>query len=111
VECEVVAALFRLAELRSALPTEWVGRVELLNQVVSVVRLPPLGDGIPGATVMCFKKKVWERVARGEYLVELETDKALVEMPSETEGVMLARLVQNGEFVPVGGPLALILRQ
>ncbi len=45
----------------------------------------------------------------GQAIAEVETEKALVEVPAETEGILGKYLVNNGAFVQVGAPIAILL--
>ncbi len=48
------------------------------------------------------------RVAKGEILLEVETVKSIIEVESDYSGAVLEILVDPGEEVPVGTPLALL---
>ena len=68
--------------------------------------VPNLGESVSEATVASWLKKPGEAVAVDEPLVELETDKATLEMPSPKAGVLTEILVKAGEDVAVGAVLA-----
>lgn len=70
------------------------------------IKVPPLGESIVEAIVSRWLKREGERVAAGETLVELETDKVTVEVPATTAGVLVRRLHQEGDVVGVGAVLA-----
>jgi pyruvate dehydrogenase E2 component (dihydrolipoamide acetyltransferase) len=53
-------------------------------------------------------KGVGERVEKGDILLEVEMDKAVLEVESFVSGTLLQILVEEGETVPVGTPLALL---
>ena len=55
------------------------------------VKLPELGDNVTQATVVGVLVKEGDRVEPGQPLLELETDKAVVEVPAEAGGVRLVR--------------------
>jgi 2-oxoglutarate dehydrogenase E2 component (dihydrolipoamide succinyltransferase) len=71
------------------------------NQIL----VPTLGESITEATVSKWLKKVGEKVEPDEPLVELETDKVNVEVPSPLGGTLLSIKVKEGDTVEVGSLL------
>jgi 2-oxoglutarate dehydrogenase E2 component (dihydrolipoamide succinyltransferase) len=69
------------------------------------IRVPALGESVKEATVGKWFKKPGEAVAVDEPLVELETDKVTVEVPSPVAGIMGEIKVAPGETVSVGALL------
>lgn len=69
-------------------------------------RLPDLGEGLTEGEIVKWLVKVGERVQEGQPFVQVETDKALVEIPAPSSGVVLAILAQEGERVQVGRVIA-----
>ena len=65
------------------------------------IKVPPLGESIVEATISRWLKKEGDRVASGETLVELETDKVTVEVPALKAGVLTRRAKQEGDVVTV----------
>ena len=65
--------------------------------------VPALGESVTEATVSKWLKTVGEEVNSDEPLVELETDKVNVEVPSPLNGVLEKINVSEGETVEVGG--------
>ena len=63
------------------------------------LRIPELGDNVAVATVVGVLVREGDRVAPGQPLLELETDKAVMEVPAEAGGVVKRVLVQVGEEV------------
>ena len=53
--------------------------------------------------------KEGESFTIGQAMAEVETEKALVEVPAETAGILGKYLAQNGAFVQVGAPIAILL--
>ena len=74
------------------------------NQIV----VPSLGESITEATVSKWLKQVGEKVGADEPLVELETDKVNVEVPSPLSGTLSSITVKEGDTVEVGGLLGII---
>ena len=71
------------------------------NQIL----VPSLGESITEATVSKWLKRVGEKVDSDEPLVELETDKVNVEVPSPLAGTLLSIKVKEGDTVEVGALL------
>ena len=72
------------------------------------IKVPPLGESIVEATISQWRKKEGDTVAAGEALVDLETDKVTVEVPSLKSGILVRRLKQEGDVVAVNEELALL---
>jgi len=73
-----------------------------------VFRLPDIGEGLTEATVVRWIVAVGDSVAMDEPMVEVETDKAVVEIPAPRAGVMLHHGVGAGETIPVDDVLVVI---
>jgi len=63
--------------------------------------MPKLGNTVESVIIVEWRKKVGEQVVAGEALCEVETDKATVEVEAEAAGILLARLFDVGDEVPV----------
>ena len=72
------------------------------------ITVPSLGESITEAIVARWFKSVGDAVALDEPLVELETDKVTVEVPSPVDGVLTEVLVDSGSEVEVGALLGSI---
>ncbi|MCY0148882.1 2-oxoglutarate dehydrogenase complex dihydrolipoyllysine-residue succinyltransferase [Hoeflea sp. G2-23] len=70
------------------------------------VRVPTLGESVSEATIGTWLKKVGDTVKVDESLVELETDKVSIEVPSPVSGTLTEILAKDGETVEVNGLLA-----
>jgi 2-oxoglutarate dehydrogenase E2 component (dihydrolipoamide succinyltransferase) len=70
------------------------------------IKVPPLGESIVEATVSRWLKNEGDSVAPGDTLVELETDKITVEVPSISGGVLTKRMVKEGDVVKLDQLLA-----
>lgn len=80
---------------QAASPTEIVtGSVDFV--------LPPLGDGVDSADIAEIIVSVGDTVAVGDPLMELETEKAVLELPSEHAGKITKIHVSEGDTIPVG---------
>ena len=69
------------------------------------IKVPTLGESVTEATIGKWFKKVGDAVAADEPLVELETDKVTVEVPSPSAGTLEAIKVEAGQTVNVGAIL------
>src|ERR1700739_3536000 len=72
------------------------------------IKVPAMGESVTEATVARWFKKEGESVARDEPLLELETDKVTVEVPSPAAGSLESISVQSGTTVQVGAILGAI---
>ncbi len=75
---------------------------------VKVVTMPRLSDTMTDGTVATWLKKVGDKVAEGDILAEIETDKATMEFESFNAGTLLYVGVQEGQTAPVDSILAII---
>ena len=71
-------------------------------------KLPDLGEGVREGEIARWLVEVGQEVAEDDPLVEIQTDKTTVEIPSPAAGTVASILVEEGELVPVGTPLVLI---
>jgi 2-oxoglutarate dehydrogenase E2 component (dihydrolipoamide succinyltransferase) len=72
------------------------------------IKVPAMGESVTEATVARWFKKEGEAVKRDEPLVELETDKVTVEVPSPADGAIESIAVKEGATVGVGALLGAI---
>ena len=63
------------------------------------VKVPVLAESIPDATLLEWRKQPGERVEQDEILIELETDKVVLEVPAPAAGVLTEVLKQTGDTV------------
>jgi len=72
------------------------------------VLMPRLSDTMEEGTVAAWRKQVGDPVQAGDVLVEIETDKAVMEFEAYESGTLTRLLVQEGERAPIGGVIAVI---
>lgn len=72
------------------------------------VRVPTLSDSVASGTLLAWRKQVGETVARDETLVDLETDKVILEIPAPASGTLLELRREEGAEVKAGEVVALI---
>ena len=67
--------------------------------------LPDLGENIESGDVIRILVDVGDRLAEDQTVIELETDKAVIEVPSSIDGTITEILVQQGDTIAVGQPI------
>ncbi len=72
------------------------------------VRVPTLPESVADATLVSWHKQPGDRVQRDENLVDLETDKVVLEIPAPADGVMGEILQTNGSTVQAGDLIAYV---
>ncbi len=72
------------------------------------VRVPQLSESVAEATLVTWHKQVGESVAEGENLIDIETDKVVLELPAIKSGVLTKILKQNGDKVGSGEVIAIL---
>ena len=72
------------------------------------IKVPQLPESVSDATLIAWHKNVGETVARDENLVDLETDKVVLEVPAPATGAITKILVENGATVVAGDVLAIL---
>ena len=70
------------------------------------INLPQVGESVTEGVIAKWLCKVGDRVEKYDPLVEIVTDKVTMEMPSPVSGVLSDILVEDGQTVPMGAPIA-----
>ena len=70
--------------------------------------MPKMGESITEATVLSWLKKPGDKIEQEESVLEVATDKVDTEIPSTHAGILKEILVQKGEIVQVGSPIAIL---
>ena len=73
------------------------------------IEMPKLADTMMEGTLVKWRKNVGDKVATGDVVAEVETDKATMEMESFEDGTLHELLVQVGQKVPIGSRIAVLL--
>jgi pyruvate dehydrogenase E2 component (dihydrolipoamide acetyltransferase) len=73
------------------------------------IEMPKLSDTMTEGTVVKWRKKEGEKVAAGDVIAEVETDKATMEMEAFDDGILHKFLVAEGSKVPIGSKIAMVL--
>ena len=72
------------------------------------VKVPQLPESVEDATVMAWHKQAGEAVNRDENLLDLETDKVVLEVPAPSSGVLTEIRVKAGDVVHAGDVVAIL---
>jgi len=72
------------------------------------VKVPQLSESVAEATLLDWKKKVGEAIGQDEILIEVETDKVVMEVPAPAVGVLVEIVEQNGATVAADQVIARI---
>ncbi|HSU70124.1 MAG TPA: biotin/lipoyl-containing protein, partial [Micrococcaceae bacterium] len=72
---------------------------------LNTFNLPDVGEGLTEAEIVSWKVKLGDVVAINDVLVEIETAKSIVELPSPYAGLVAQLLVEEGQTVEVGTPI------
>lgn len=75
------------------------------------VIMPKMGDGMEEGTLLEWLKKEGDKVRTGEVIGQIQTDKATLELESPGSGFLAGLLIQPGDTVPVGVPIAALLKE
>lgn len=70
------------------------------------IKVPPLPESVSDATLVSWHKKVGEAVRRDENLVDLETDKVVLEVPAPADGMLESITIEDGTTVTAGQVIA-----
>jgi pyruvate dehydrogenase E2 component (dihydrolipoamide acetyltransferase) len=73
------------------------------------IEMPKLADTMTEGTLVKWRKKIGDKVATGDVVADVETDKATMEMESFDDGILHEFLVKEGEKVAIGSKLAVLL--
>jgi len=72
------------------------------------VKVPQLSESVSEATLVAWRKKAGEAVKRDENLIDVETDKVVLELPAPADGVLVKIVKNDGESVTSGELIAVI---
>lgn len=70
------------------------------------IKMPRVGDTVDSVYLVSWHKQPGDSVAVGESLMEVETDKANVEVPSPVAGKIVELLFKDGDEIKTGDPIA-----
>jgi 2-oxoglutarate dehydrogenase E2 component (dihydrolipoamide succinyltransferase) len=72
------------------------------------VKVPQLSESVSEATLVAWRKKPGEQVKRDENLIDIETDKVVLELPAPSDGVIVKVLKNDGDSVQSGDVIAVL---
>jgi 2-oxoglutarate dehydrogenase E2 component (dihydrolipoamide succinyltransferase) len=72
------------------------------------VKVPQLSESVSEATLVAWRKKAGEPVKRDENLIDVETDKVVLELPAPADGVLARIIKKDGDSVTSGEIIAMI---
>ena len=72
------------------------------------VKVPQLSESVSEATLLTWRKKIGEAVKEGENLIDIETDKVVLELPAIKSGVLAKIIKADGAKVASGEVIAQI---
>lgn len=73
---------------------------------IGTLKMPRMGETMEEGKLVDWLVKAGEPFKRGQDILEVETDKTIVEFPALGDGVVVETLVEIGEMIPVGTPIA-----
>src|SRR5262249_54436546 len=76
--------------------------------MASIITMPKLSPTMEEGVLAKWTKKEGDKIAPGDIIAEVETDKANMDFPLEEEGVLLKLLVKEGDTVKLGEPVAVL---
>ena len=72
------------------------------------IKVPALSESVAEATLLSWHKKIGESINRDENLIDIETDKVVLELPSPNDGVLIEVIKNDGDTVIAGEVIAKI---
>ena len=76
--------------------------------MATLIVMPRLSPTMEEGVLAKWTKKEGDKIAPGDIIAEVETDKANMDFPLEDEGVLLRQLVKAGDTVRLGGPVGVL---
>jgi pyruvate dehydrogenase E2 component (dihydrolipoamide acetyltransferase) len=76
--------------------------------MAQVLEMPKLSDTMTEGVLRKWHRKEGDKVAPGDVIAEVETDKATMDYEAFDQGVLLKLLIKDGETVPIGTPIAIL---
>jgi pyruvate dehydrogenase E2 component (dihydrolipoamide acetyltransferase) len=83
----------------------------LFKSMAKYLEMPKLADTMTEGTVLKWRKKEGDKISSGDIIADIETDKATMEMETFDNGTLHKLLVEEGQKVPIGTRIALVLRK
>jgi len=77
--------------------------------MATYIEMPKLADTMTEGTLVKWRKNIGDKVATGDVIADVETDKATMEIESFDDGIIHEFYVQPGQKVPIGSKIAVLL--
>ena len=74
--------------------------------MATAVLMPKFGQTMSEGTIVSWEKQVGDFICKGEVFLKIESDKAVLDVESETDGYLVKITAQPGEVVPCGHTIA-----
>lgn len=74
--------------------------------MATAILMPKFGQTMSEGTVVSWERQVGEHIGKGEVLLKIESDKAVLDVEAEAAGYLLKIAAQPGEVVPCGQTIA-----
>jgi len=76
--------------------------------MAEMINMPKLGFDMAEGTLIRWLISEGDQVAKGDVIAEIETDKATIEVESQVSGVVRKLVVEEGNILPIGAPIAVV---
>lgn len=107
-ESNAPAAPKEEASAPESAPVQASEEIDISGIDAEVLTMPKMTDTMTEGNFVAWNKKVGDKVASGDVLAEVETDKATMELESYSDGTLLYIGVEAGSAIPIGGVIAII---
>ena len=77
--------------------------------MATMIRMPEVAANATHATLVSWSKKEGDTISIGESIADVETEKAVIELNVDSAGLIARLLVGNGDEVPVGAPITVLI--
>ena len=72
------------------------------------VEMPKMSDTMEEGVLAAWLKEEGEKISAGDVVAQVETDKATMDLEVYDDGVLLKRVIEEGDSVPIGGLIAIL---
>jgi glutaconyl-CoA/methylmalonyl-CoA decarboxylase subunit gamma len=78
------------------------------NKMKMTIKMPRVGETVDEVYLVTWHKKAGDVIAIGDNLMDVETDKATVEVPSPIAGTIIETFFKDGDEIKTGTPIATV---
>jgi pyruvate/2-oxoglutarate dehydrogenase complex dihydrolipoamide acyltransferase (E2) component len=72
------------------------------------ITMPKFGQTMTEGTIVSWEKKIGEQIGKGDVILKIESDKAVLDVEAEHSGVLLKIVAKEGDLIPCGQTIAYI---